>query len=75
MWVVVVIAGKITVGDQVLVVVVIAGKITVWLQGNPIQDHEVGPFVIRERSPLVSKSEGILSRDHDHSMYDMLLHC
>ena len=36
------------VGDQVLVMVVIAGKITVWLQGNPIQDNEVGPFVIRE---------------------------
>ena len=33
------------VGDQVLVMVVIAGKITIWLQ-----DHEVGPFVIREWS-------------------------
>ena len=73
--VMVVIAGKITVWDQVLVMVVIAGKITVWLQGNPIQDHEVGPFVIREWSSLVSKSERILSRDHDHNMYDMLLHC
>ena len=50
--VMVVIAGKITVWDQVLVMVVIAGKITVWLQGNPIQDHEVGPFVIREGSPF-----------------------
>ena len=61
MWVVVVIAGKITVGDQVLVVVLIAGKITLWLRGNSISDHEVGPFVIQERSPLVSKSEGLLS--------------
>ena len=40
------------VGDQVLVMVVIAGKFTVWLQGSPIQDHEVGPFVIREWSPF-----------------------
>ena len=43
--VMVVITGKITVWDQVLVMVVIAGKVTVWLQ-----DHEVGPFVIREWS-------------------------
>ena len=50
--VMVVIAGKITVWDQVLVMVVIAGRIIVWLQGNPIQDHEVGPFVIREWSPF-----------------------
>ena len=40
------------VGDQVLVMVVIAGKITVRLQGIPIPDHEVGPFVIREWSPF-----------------------
>ena len=46
--VMIVIAAKITVWDQVLVMVVIAGKITIWLHGNLIQDHEVGPFVIRE---------------------------
>ena len=52
-----------------LVMVVIAGKITVGLQ-----DHEVVPFVIRERSPLVSKSEGLISQEPDHSMLDILLH-
>ena len=46
-------------------------KITVWLRGNPIKDQDVGPFVIRERSPLVSKSEGLISRDHDHNMLDI----
>ena len=31
-------------------------------------------FVVQERSPAVSQSEGLLSPEHDHIMLDILMH-